>query len=154
MKCLCLVCTFNSKAANANAVNSNAESTSCELQQLVAYDQHYQQQLIQLFSSLNTMTGVADFSVAVVHKGELVASVAAAFADWLNGFNASSHPARDWPVFIYQIKQGQRLLVVNKVGVAEFDGKDNLFTAKPVSSKATPSSFTLQSKISTIKYQF
>ena len=86
----CLVCTFNSKAANANAVNFNAESTGSEQQQLVVYDQHYQQQLTQLFSSLNTMTGVAGFSVAVIHKGELVASVATAFADWLNGLGRGS----------------------------------------------------------------
>ncbi|TDF41972.1 class A beta-lactamase-related serine hydrolase [Alteromonadaceae bacterium M269] len=43
--------------------------------------QDYEQQLTKLLKSLNEVSGVPGFSVAVMHKGELIASVATGFSD-------------------------------------------------------------------------
>ena len=49
---------------------------------------NYQQQLTSLLTSLNDVTGVPGFSVAIIHKGKLVASVATGFADVANDLPA------------------------------------------------------------------
>ncbi len=39
------------------------------------------------------------------------------FTNWLNGFNSTGEPVSDWPVYAYSSKNGNRLLMVNKVGI-------------------------------------
>jgi hypothetical protein len=49
------------------------------------------------------------------------------FSNWLNTFNVTNNPIEHWPIFIYNTAQGQRLLMVNKVGFKEIDGQNNHF---------------------------
>lgn len=49
------------------------------------------------------------------------------YASWLNRFNASGALIKQWPVFTYSTQQGQRLLMVNKVGITSFEGKNSAF---------------------------
>ncbi|GEA09415.1 hypothetical protein KUL42_41760 [Alteromonas sp. KUL42] len=52
------------------------------------------------------------------------------FAQWLNSFNSSRKPVEEWPVFIYDVGNAQRLLMVNKVGIAAFEGQRHSFAGK------------------------
>jgi CubicO group peptidase (beta-lactamase class C family) len=49
------------------------------------------------------------------------------YSRWLNTFNVNKAAIKQWPVFFYSTEQGQRLLMVNKVGITEFDDKGTHF---------------------------
>lgn len=49
------------------------------------------------------------------------------YANWLNTFNTSNNPIKQWPLFTYSTKHGQRLLMVTKIGITSFEGKNNVF---------------------------
>ncbi|MEP1445738.1 MAG: serine hydrolase domain-containing protein [Paraglaciecola sp.] len=51
------------------------------------------------------------------------------YSHWLNAFNVGKAPIKQWPVFAYATQKGQRLLMVNKIGITEFEGKNNTFEA-------------------------
>jgi CubicO group peptidase (beta-lactamase class C family) len=52
------------------------------------------------------------------------------YSHWLNTFNVSNVATKQWPIFAYTTEQGQRLLMVNKVGINAFEGKDNIYKAQ------------------------
>ena len=58
------------------------------------------------------------------------------FAQWLNSFNPSSEPVKEWPVFIYDVGNAQRLLMVNKVGITAFEGLRHSFAGKVVKNQS------------------
>lgn len=44
------------------------------------------------------------------------------YAQWVNGFNAGKRTGIDWPVFAYSTTQGERLLLINNIGIATLNG--------------------------------
>ncbi|NIB22458.1 serine hydrolase domain-containing protein [Pseudoteredinibacter isoporae] len=46
-----------------------------------------------------------------------LANESTSFTRWLNKFNANGKPVTDWPIYAYSSERGDRLLMVNKVGI-------------------------------------
>lgn len=50
------------------------------------------------------------------------------YAQWVNSFNAGKRPGIHWPVFAYSTTKGERLLLVNNIGIATLNGAQSHYT--------------------------
>ncbi|GAB59435.1 serine hydrolase domain-containing protein [Rheinheimera nanhaiensis] len=50
------------------------------------------------------------------------------YAQWVNSFNAGKRAGIHWPVFAYSTTQGERLLLLNNIGIATLNGAQSHYT--------------------------
>ena len=50
------------------------------------------------------------------------------YAEWVNSYNARKRAGIHWPVFAYSTTQGERLLLLNNIGIATLTGAQSHYT--------------------------